>query len=475
MNRKTIWICIFSMILLTACGGDSKDKNEETSTLSSTEATETEEMRIADGLPDDLDYNGQSIRILSYENYIRTEDGEDIVSSAAYRTSLAVQERLNVIYELDMRPASDVGNLARQSILAASDDYDIVTPMAVHGTSLSNENLLRGISELPYIDPSKPWWCDNYMSSVALNANDPSVLLGSFSYNYLERSSVIAFNQRLLNNNLDMSADELYHTALSGKWTIDYMQSLSKDFWSDLNGNGKVDIGDSFPFTYNPQENFGRMCYSAGIVFTERDTAGYPVINMNHEETVSLVGKMMSLYQTHGTANLNTVVDENAFVEGRALFEICRFYDVGRNMRDMEDNFGFLPYPKYDESVDGYYSITDSYAMVVCVPITAQDPAFVSTVLEAMASEGYHAIRPIYYEDALKIKYSRDDTASQIVDLITENCRTDFLFLNSLDGLGDIFTTLIQKESSDFASQYSKMEKKALKKLQKLIEAYEES
>ena len=141
----------------------------------------------------------------------------------------------------------------------------------------------------------------------------------------------------------------------------------------------------------------------------------------------------------------------------------------------MEDNFGFLPYPKYDESVDGYYSITDSYAMVVCVPITAPDPAFVSTVLEAMASEGYHSIRPIYYEDALKIKYSRDDTASQIVDLITENCRTDFLFLNSLDGLGDIFTTLIQKESSDFASQYSKMEKKALKKLQKLIEAYEES
>ena len=475
MKCKSTWLCVLAMLIFTACSSDNSKADTDASTPPSqnTDTAEAAETRLADNFPDDLDFNDQQVRILNYENYIRTEDGNDIVSAAAYRAALAVQERLNVTYSIDIYPATDIGELVRQSILAASDDYEIVTPMATQGISIANENLLYSLSELPYIDSSKPWWCSNYMSSVALNANDPCIMLGSFSYNYLERSSVITFNQKLLGNNLDMSADELYDITLSGKWTVSYMQSLCKDFWGDLNGNGAVDVGDLFPLICSPQGNMHRLCYSAGLVFTERDADGYPVINMNREETISLVEDMTELFQTHGVANLGTVTDENAFVEGRALFEICRFYDVGTKMRNMNDDFGFLPYPKYDESIDGYYSITDAYAMVAAVPITAPDLNLASAVLEAMAAEGYYSIRPVYYEDALKIKYSRDDTASQIVDLITENCRTDFLFLNSLDGLGDIFKTLISANSTDFASQYTKLEKKALKRLEKLIEQYE--
>ena len=129
MKCKSTWLCVLAMLIFTACSSDNSKADTDASTPPSqnTDTAEAAETRLADNFPDDLDFNDQQVRILNYENYIRTEDGNDIVSAAAYRAALAVQERLNVTYSIDIYPATDIGELVRQSILAASDDYEIVT------------------------------------------------------------------------------------------------------------------------------------------------------------------------------------------------------------------------------------------------------------------------------------------------------------------------------------------------------------
>nr|MBQ4320475.1 hypothetical protein [Clostridia bacterium] len=60
------------------------------------------------------------------------------------------------------------------------------------------------------------------------------------------------------------------------------------------------------------------------------------------------------------------------------------------------------------------------------------------------------------------IKYARDDVSSQMVDIITSNARTDFLSLNTLNGLGEIFKKLYIEKSENFASKYASLEASAI-------------
>ena len=84
-------------------------------------------------------------------------------------------------------------------------------------------------------------------------------------------------------------------------------------------------------------------------------------------------------------------------------------------------------------------------------------------------------VKPAYLEQALKIKYSRDDTASRVIDIILENCRIDFLFVERLGGLGNVFSDLVKKRSTDLASYYQKKLQSAEKNLAKMTDSYNES
>lgn len=84
------------------------------------------------------------------------------------------------------------------------------------------------------------------------------------------------------------------------------------------------------------------------------------------------------------------------------------FTDVSY-LRDMKDDFGIVPWPKYDESSDGYAANVDAGTDLFVVPITTADAERTSIILEALCAEGYRSVIPAYYEVALQKKYTRDD------------------------------------------------------------------
>jgi hypothetical protein len=96
--------------------------------------------------------------------------------------------------------------------------------------------------------------------------------------------------------------------------------------------------------------------------------------------------------------------------------------------------------------------------------------------MEEMAFLGYRDVLPAYYEVAIKVKYNRDSTdkAMQILDIIHDNCTTDFAFIYNyaLGGVGLIERDLMGGKKSDFASMYAKKEKTYEKKLNELIDVF---
>lgn len=77
----------------------------------------------------------------------------------------------------------------------------------------------------------------------------------------------------------------------------------------------------------------------------------------------------------------------------------------------MSDEYGMIPYPKFDEEQKEYTNLIHNSGTMAGIPIAVPDDRFdmVTATLEAMASEQYRSVMQAFYELALKTKYSRDE------------------------------------------------------------------
>ncbi|MBP3293153.1 MAG: hypothetical protein J6N32_05320, partial [Clostridia bacterium] len=142
--------------------------------------------------------------------------------------------------------------------------------------------------------------------------------------------------------------------------------------------------------------------------------------------------------------------------------------------RDMEDDFGIIPFPKYTEDME-YRSCVEGGTNLFLVPITVSDLERSSIILEALASESYKNLIPQYYEIVLKTKHVRDPESSEIIDILRGSRVYDFGYYNMSIGLDSIPVNLYQTygNGDNLVSFYQSKEKVAAKMLQKLMEKYD--
>ena len=153
-----------------------------------------------------------------------------------------------------------------------------------------------------------------------------------------------------------------------------------------------------------------------------------------------------------------------------------RVGDAFDSYREMEDDYSILPYPKWDENQEKYMTgAMDNYS-VLGMPITVTDPEMVSILTESLNVESYRTLFPVYYEQALQNKYSRDPESIEMLNMLMEGRNFDFstLFAGQITGISTLFRTVINSKNADFASFYAKTAKIAEKGLEKVLTAYEE-
>ena len=88
-----------------------------------------------------------------------------------------------------------------------------------------------------------------------------------------------------------------------------------------------------------------------------------------------------------------------------------------------------------------------------------------------MPIHAHQYLRPLYYETALKQKYSQDQLTAQMLDIIVDGIRApfEFIYLNSYS-YGPVQTS-IQQNTNMVASSLAKAEKTAGKMLERLVSA----
>ena len=63
-------------------------------------------------------------------------------------------------------------------------------------------------------------------------------------------------------------------------------------------------------------------------------------------------------------------------------------------LRDMNADFGIIPWPKFDETEDKYYTNVDADCSLIGVPIANSRPERTSIIIEALAAEGLSVGNP---------------------------------------------------------------------------------
>ena len=255
------------------------------------------------------------------------------------------------------------------------------------------------------------------------------------------------------------------------------MAELAKSVYVDLNNNGATDIDDQLGYvswaTYASTDPF---VYGTDIEFVKRTADGGIEFQMISDDAVTLCDKLVDFFWQPGTFTGCTSSEEviAAFSSGKTLFFGSGSFSTVEKIRDMECDFGILPCPKYDEEQTAYRTLIYDGGYIGAVNGNSENLDLAGAVLEALNAETYRSVTPIYYETALKVKYTRDDTSAQMIDLIHDSLMTNFIYAYNyaLDNIGLQYRTLITGKSKNYVSQVEKTLKGAEKKLEILAEAF---
>lgn len=483
MKKLLSLIILAAMLTATACADSGASTPDTTESSAAETAAETE---LSDNLPE-ADYEGYKFRMMLRNDagwiedmYAEASNGE-VMNDAVYERNQKVAERFNVVFELIKSSNSNYETDGMKAITAGDDAYDIIIPHARAAFAYALQHYcLDWTDELPYVDLDMPWWDQSARESFSV-ANNLYMMIGDISYKNLGATNAMLFNKQLFD---DLSLDYPYQAVYDGTWTFGAFTELAKTGTYDLNGDGKLLFEDD-QTGYVTDEWIGpiQVLYSGDQRIVSKDEEDLPYISLNTPQTVDIFDKFFALIDSDyghcaNWEGLDTSVSSATGIYGRFANNQALFLDTNIRgvvfLRNMDANFGVLPWPKFDDTVDKYYSNVDAGCNLIIVPISASNNAeLISVILEALGCEGYKSVVPAYYNVALATKYTRDDESTDMLELVRAGRVYDLGYYdNDLSVLNSIGEYMFVNKKRDFASVYAAAEKPAEKHLDKLIESY---
>lgn len=491
MKRLISFILVFLLfVTFSACTAADDALSSETGTS----APEAE--TVAADPFEGIDFAGKAFRILtSIDSMNATNANELIEGSGALNGELvndAVWGRNNYVEEflnVDLvftHQKSDYGTCTgdiRKIVLSGDDAYDLMINDVRSFIELTLEGLFINIYGDENMDFTKPYWYYDYMEELCLINGYMTVLAGDYFMDTIGSAHCLLLNTKLLEN---LYGDPMlfYDLALQDKWTIENAQKYVSGAYADLNGNDKADLDDQYGLGIpNTWGYFSPLCISAGAEIFSRNSDGYYELTVNSPRTLKLIEKLGAFSFDKGV-NFKYVCDSAAssrlnssFSAGLVLLASGQRLCNLANYRDL-DFVGVITYPKLDEEQPTYITSTHDTTEVGVIPATVKDIDFVTTVLEVLNRETTDRVTYVYYEEALKIKYSSDETMASMIDIMHNNIKGAFIMgydtSFKFNPVYYFMTELVMKNSTDFASVYAKYEEAMLNDLDRMVGLTEE-
>ena len=485
MYKKLLVLLLCGIMLISVLASCVESGEGDNSSLGSDE--EGSNWVSADLAPN-TGLKGKDINILTQsETDMGSEDPDksDPLEDAVYRRNDKIQNyygvKLNSFVELDY---SALSQKVKNDVTSGSGEYHIVYQHMVDAaTNLGTGGNLYDLTELEYVNFDNPWW-DQDCKNGFMFGDNMYVVCGDLLPSSMMITAAVMFNKTQFDQ---QDLEYPYDDAREGTWTIDDMLLLTKDQTRDLNGDGKTDYSDDFyglvGWTLACDYNFW---FGSGATMFAFDEDHLPVYQPNNDRLQTIYDKIYELIITQQAFHVtmadfqtnNAIYAEpaNVFKAGRALFFAGSLSD-GTGFREMENEFGILPQPKYDEKQAEYLSFVNGSASTACVPKSLGEEALADAgyMLEVLASSSYYMVTDTLYDKVAKSKNARDPESAEMVDVIIRHKVFDFGYTHfHIQGLpcATIVQTSLGGKSVSITRDIEKSENQTHKALKKVYEAY---
>ena len=455
------------LIPLSAC----TKKDENTTESSATDNAVT----YADDLPADLNFEDQEINIL-YNNFYGASDviqemelegnvDGDTVAVSVFNRNRAVEDRLGVTLLFDQSTESDpyqYSTLVEQLWSSSDATYDVIYHRGEQAVTQSFKGYFKAWNDVSYIDLSADYWFLEQMQNISLNINTQYLLTGDLMISNFSNMNAIFFNKDRWDTIYPTAEKSIYQMVYDGEWTWETYFQVVEDAYQD-DGDGELDEGDKFGTHYESARTSSYYPYGCGLFYTDRDDEGFPMLNHNNSKTGEMVEALYNFVNagTHVMAmKQEDVLD--SFKSGNMLFYTYFLSEGSVIKSSVSFNYGIVPFPKYDSSVDYNTSVAVG-AGVYAIPVAVSDNrlGMIGATMEALCSYSSEKVLPYYYEYILKANQAGNPEDSGMIDFMRKNLSFDPMFWigQSIGNCNMVFRDVIFTEkSSNFSGYWDGME-----------------
>ena len=490
MKTKIIFLLSALLILaVTACSSEPAAENNDTvsTETENVEAEVTETTAPAELLPNlpEMDFGGAAVNFLvrgeqahptnfSHEIFAEAEIGEPI-NDAVFIRNKFVEELYNVV--ITETSTDDSIDFITQSVMSGDGAYDVVMVRPNRVITLAQGGYLQNLKEVPYIDLSQPWWDKNAVESLAIM---DKLYFVTGDINIMDNNAIwiTMFNKNLFDN---LGVEYPYELVNSGEWTLDKLIEYALLGGADLNGDGIYDEFDRYGLIFACENTFP-LVTASGFRLTEM-TKDSVTLNPDIDGIHSVLDKIVSIVSnkavtllcedyTSKYSNAWSEVMRAGFRDGRGMLYVSGILSA-TFLRDMDNEFGIIPMPKYDASQKDYFAWTNlNNASTLAIPKGVKNTEMSGLISEALAAKSMYTLTPAYYETTLSDKVSRDEDSVKMLDIILDSVVFDFGNIYDVGGINGIFNNITKTGQNNFASAYAALEVKAQTRIDELLDLY---
>ncbi|MHC1696201.1 MAG: extracellular solute-binding protein [Eubacteriales bacterium] len=480
MKRIITTSVLFILLLaITSCGEEqspvSATTEEQTSTVSATQQSTDYQ------LPE-KDYEGYTLNAGVYDDCrwantlfdVQEEVGE-VVNDAIYLRNRTIEEKYNVlIREIGYSDPAQIVNTMTKDFSADLHTFDLAFPSGGALSRLIAGGLVTDLNEVPHLNFENPWWDSGSVKDLSVGGKVYGVT-GDIHLMSFEATWILTFNKKLIE---DFNLENPYELVKQNKWTFDRFTEMLKAVSSDIDGNGAMNKDDMFGLSTHSSTYWG-LFIASGERFYGKDGDDMPVLkplsdrmNSVYEYVLRIMHNDNLTYDAFNVKDNKDLEYANMYTGDRALFfsEVMGVLSMDI-LRNMKSDYGLVPWPKYEEAQEGYYSFVHPDGAVMVIPSGVQDMDKVGLLAEALAYESYKVLRPAYYDTALRLKSTRDEESFDMLNLIFENRVYELGMIYGWGNLCNDFQTMGKANKNELASLYSKKEEKIAADVAKFVES----
>lgn len=334
---------------------------------------------------------------------------------------LTIMDEVEELYNCDIvfheLNVNEVFNQVQPAVASGDKFGDvIIATMWAYGPLLG-AGLMGDISAIEGINLDDPWWNRNVMDTVTIKNK---VLAGGATFTDHSYLTWSCYFNRTMFEQLGHDPSELYTLVRNGEWTYDKFANYAKEALLDQDGDGVVSSGDDRWGLVAPDGDYNRAAFLAmGGHFYGHDENGELILASNTQHAFDVVAFMRKMFKEdkiwmsssgEGFAEIMA-----HFTAGNSLFIMCSPGEEA--VRNMEDDFGFLPQPKWDAAQESYVGMVDHNAPLFGITSTNQDLDKIGYIMNAIARR-YEAVNLLTLDNWADTVWRFDEDVEMMHDYV---------------------------------------------------------